>query len=178
MNGSIRIAKALRVFCAAGYASALISCGDSPQNWDKVATSAPGKFLVTQLPPGAKLTHVQDCNIETFNGSAITENSPVTVKRGSEINTTGWAADGATKKAVENLYVVIVHPEGAVLYAAKSGNRVNRQGIANYSPVGLGFESRGDTSLILPGTYHLVVLSEQQKSFKMCDRLRKVQIVP
>jgi hypothetical protein len=166
-----------RVLWLIAFTLALVSCGDSPQSWDAVAASAPGKFLVTQLPPGAKLTHNYDCNIESFNGSPISEDI-VTVKRGSEISTAGWAADAGTKKAVENLYVVIVHPEGAVMYVAKSGNRVNRQDIGNYNPTGLGFQSRGDTSVISPGSYHLVVLSEQQKVFKMCDRGRKVQVAP
>src|SRR3954470_3771835 len=111
MSGPISAPQSLRVFSIIACTFALISCGDSPQNWDKVAASAPGKFLVTQLPPGSKLTHVQDCNIENLNGSPITADKVITIKRGAEITATGWAADAATKKAVENLYVVIVHPE-------------------------------------------------------------------
>jgi len=165
-----------------GLTLALVSCGESPESWDKVAASAPGKFLVTQLPPGAKLVHVKDCNIESLDGSRITADKVVTIKRGSEIKITGWAADGVTKKAVQNLYVVIVQPQGAVLYAAKSGNRVNRQDVADYlkqpNPTGFGFESSGDTSAIQPGPYNLVVLSEQQKAFQMCDAGLKVEVAP
>src|SRR4051812_26045895 len=111
MSGSISRPQRRRLLCAIGFTLALASCGDSPESWDTVAKSAPGKFLVTQLPPGAKLTHHYECNIETFNGSPISDNV-VTIKRGSEISATGWAADAGTKRAAENLYVVIVHPEG------------------------------------------------------------------
>lgn len=180
MSGSKSHAQPLRILWVIAFTLALVSCGESPQSWDKVGASAPGKFLVTQLPPGAKLTHVQDCNIESLNGSPSTPNKVVTIKRGSEITTTGWAADAAAQKAVENLYVAVVEPQGAVMYVAKSGNRSSRDDVAKDrklpSPTGLGFEARGDTSLIRPGTYHVVVLSELQKTFKMCDSGAKVQV--
>jgi len=111
-----------------------------------------------------------------INGSPITADKVVTLKRGSQVSASGWAADGATNKAAENIYVVIVHPEGAVLYAAKPGNRLNRQDIPSYNAAGLGFEARGDSSVIRPGSYHVVVLSQHQRAFKMCDRGGKVQV--
>ena len=113
------------------------------------------------------MTLTKDCNIEVVEGKG----GPQWTAKIGMVKIAGWAVDGASKTAPDNLTVQVHNAAGTVV-ALAAAKRVDRPDVVAFfkEPAyqKAGFQSEVDLSKLPAGEYTIATLSARDNAMNYC----------